>query len=172
MHVCAYVYIYMCITHDGLQTKTGSSLIALGCGLQTRATSLSSWRFTPAGVIGVLSNQYERLESIAREKVDSTRPSLTRVSLFFLFNSTSIIDSQTMNDDNRFSFPRYCPSRDAYFSIEQRGGYNAFLFNGAAGENGVRSSGVLHRFFTNYSGHLALIRCSRCFFASLSICFR
>ena len=38
-----------CITHDGLQTKTRSSLIAFGCGLQTQATAPCSlsWRLLP-----------------------------------------------------------------------------------------------------------------------------
>lgn len=137
----------------------------------TEATSFlrsPSWRFTPAGVIGVLSNRYEHLESIARGKVDSTRPSLTRVSLFSLqFN----LYYRFANDERQsIFFPRYCSSR---IFPRRRRGYNAFLFNRQPGKMAFdRLACFAVFFFRNYSGHLALIRCSRCFFASLSICFR
>lgn len=113
MHVCAS------------RTKTRSSLIALGCGLQATSFLRSpSWRFTPAGVIGVLSNRYERLESIARGKVDSTWLFVNACLPFFfslsLFNSTSIIDSQTTND-NRFSYQGIAlHTRRIFFSSNQR----------------------------------------------------
>lgn len=73
----------------------------------------------------MLSNRYERLESIARGKVDSTWLFVNAcLPLFFLslslFNSTSIIDSQTTND-NRFSYQGIAlHTRRIFFSSNQR----------------------------------------------------
>lgn len=159
MHVCAS------------RTKTRSSLIALGCGLQATSFLRSpSWRFTPAGVIGVLSNRYERLESIARGKVDSTWLFVNAcLPLFFslsLFNSTSIIDSQTTND-NRFSCQGIAlHTRRIFFSSNQR--REDITRSPLIGSQGKlrsivwRASPFLFLFFSlfrnYYSGHLALIR--------------
>ena len=157
MHVCAS------------RTKTRSSLIALGCGLQATSFLRSpSWRFTPAGVIGVLSNRYERLESIARGNVDSTWLFVNAcLPLFFLslslFNSTSIIDSQTTND-NRFSCQGIAlHTRRIFFSSNQRReDITRSPLIGKIAFDRLACFTVSFFFFSlfrnYYSGHLALIR--------------
>lgn len=166
MHVCAS------------RTKTRSSLIALGCGLQATSFLRSpSWRFTPAGVIGVLSNRYERLESIARGKVDSTWLFVNACLPFFfslsLFNSTSIIDSQTTND-NRFSCQGIAlHTRRIFFSSNQRREdiTRSPLIGKIAFDRLLACFTVSFSFFSlfrnYYSGHLALIRRSTCFSSPL-----
>lgn len=102
--------------------------------------------------------------------------SLTRVSPFFflsLFNSTSIIDSQTTND-NRFSYQGIAlHTRRIFFSSNQRREdiTRSPLIGKIAFDRLLACFTVSFSFFSlfrnYYSGHLALIRRSTCFSSPL-----